>query len=444
MPWLVRNRTELAGTERPDPVPVGANRRGRFKPSARVLASPLYRRLWLSGIIYYSARWVEIITSGWIVLALTGSPLLVGLTGFFRVLPMLILGSLFGVLADRFPRANILLGIHAVSLMAALILALTFILEVESLGVIYPMIFVLGCGSAADFSARSTLIDEVQDRSLLASTMSLESLSMSGAKITSAIFAGFLLSVGGAGLAYGYLALLYGTGLVWISAFKRLLPARRRARTASLRLISSLYSGWASALRIPVVRGVFIVTIIMNVLIFPYQQLIAIVAGDILSVGPFWMGVLAGADGAGGTLIAAWLAFGSGTRRQGALFVGGSTGAAALLIGLALSPEYALSLVIQLALGICTGLFGAHQAALVLSAAPAESRARALGLIATAIGLTPIGMLLIGGLSSAAGARAAIASMAALGLIGLLLVVIFNPRLRAARIAGTRLEDGGS
>jgi hypothetical protein len=72
---------------------------------------------------------------------------------------------------------------------------------------------------------------------------------------------------------------------------------------------------------------------------------------------------------------------------------------------------------------------------LVLSATPADSRARALGLIATAIGLTPIGMLLIGGLSSAAGAQTAIATTAALGLIGLLLVMIANPQLRAASIA---------
>ena len=430
----MRNEADVAGADRRDPVPVNAKRRGFFRLSARVLASPVYRRLWFSGMIYYSARWVEIITSGWIVLALTGSPLLVGLTGFFRVLPMLILGSLFGTLADRFTRVNILVGIHAVSLLAALILAVTFLLGGASLAIIYPMIFVLGCGTAADFSARSALIDEVQDRSLLANTMALESLSLSGAKITSAIFAGFLLSAGGAGLAYGYLALLYGAGLVWISAFKRLLPARR-AHTESLRVIASLHGGWTSALRLPVVRGVFLVTIIINVLIFPYQQLIAIVAADILSVGPFWMGVLAGADGVGGALTGAWLTFGSGTRRQGALFIGGSIGAAALLIALALSPVFALSLAIQVALGICAGLFGAHQAALVLSASPAESRARALGLIATAIGLTPIGMLLIGGLSSVAGAQAAIATMAALGLIGLLLVMIFNPQLRAARVA---------
>ncbi|HEU5432247.1 MAG TPA: MFS transporter, partial [Thermomicrobiales bacterium] len=352
-----------------------------------MLASATYRRLWVSGIIYYSARWVEIITSGWIVFALTGSPLLVGLTGFFRVLPMLVLGSLFGALADRFTRVNILIGIHAASLLAALILALTFLFKVESLGIVYPMIFVLGCGTAADFSARSALIDEVQDRSLLANTMSLEALSMSGAKITSALFAGFLLSVGGAGLAYGYLALLYAAGLIWLSALKRRLPARR-AHAGSFRVIASLSGGWTAAMRIPVVRGVFFVTIIINVLIFPYQQLIAIVAGDILSVGPFWMGVLAGADGVGGVLITAWLTFGSGARRQGALFIGGATGAAALLIGLALSPIFALSLAIQIALGICAGLFSAHQAALVLRAAPAESRARALGLIATAIGLT--------------------------------------------------------
>jgi hypothetical protein len=405
----------------------------RVRFSARVLESPVYRRIWLSGFLFSNARWVEIITSGWIVLALTGSPLLVGLTGFFRVLPMLVLGSLFGALADRFTRVNILLGIHAVCLLAALCLALTFLLGGDSLLIIYPLIFVVGSGTAADFSARAALIDEVQERSLLASSMSLESLSASGAKITSGLVAGLLLSAGGAGLAYSYLALLYGAGLIWIWGFKRLLPARP-AHPGSVRVIASPHSGWASALRLPVVRGVFFVTIIINILVFPYQQLIAIVASDILSVGPFWMGILAGADGVGGMLTAAWLTFGSGARRPGALFAGGAVGAAAMLIALALSPIFALSLAIQFAYGICTGLFGAHQAALVLSATPPESRARALGLIATAIGLTPIGMLLIGGLSSAAGAQVTMASMAGLGFIGLLLVLIFNPQLRAAKI----------
>lgn len=429
----MHNGADPAGPELLTPVPASAKRRGRIAFSARVLESPVYRRIWLSGFLFSNARWVEIITSGWIVLALTGSPFLVGLTGFFRVLPMLIFGSFFGALADRFTRVNILLGIHAVSLLAAVVLALTFLLGGDSLAIIYPVIFVLGCGTAADFSARAALIDEVQERSLLASSMSLESLSMSSAKISSGLVAGLLLSAGGAGLAYSYLAVLYAAGLIWIWGFKRLLPARQ-VHPGSIRVISSPHSGWASALRIPVVRGVFFVTIIINILVFPYQQLIAIVASDILAVGPFWMGVLAGADGVGGVLTAAGLTFAGGARRPGALFIGGAIGAAAMLIGLALSPIFALSLAIQFAYGVCTGLFGAHQAALVLSATPAASRARALGLIATAIGLTPIGMLLIGGLSSAAGAQITMATMAGLGFIGLVLVLIFNPQLRTAKI----------
>src|SRR5262245_1232503 len=108
MSWLMRNRAELAGTDRLDTAAAGVKRRGAVKFSVRVLESPVYRRLWVSGIIYYSARWVEIITSGWVVLALTGSPLLVGFTGFFRLLPMFVFGSLFGVLADRFTRVNII------------------------------------------------------------------------------------------------------------------------------------------------------------------------------------------------------------------------------------------------------------------------------------------------------------------------------------------------
>jgi hypothetical protein len=431
----MRNGIDPDETARPDPVPANTKRRGRVRFSTRVLESAVYRRIWLSGFLFSNARWVEIITSGWVVLALTGSPFLVGLTGFFRVLPMLILGSLFGALADRFTRVNILLGIHAVGFLAALVLAVTFTLGGDSLLIIYPMIFVLGCGTAADFSARAALIDEVQDRSLLANSMSLESLSMSGAKITSGLITGFLLSAGGAGLAYSVLTVMFGFGLLWILGIKRMLPARpAHADAASVRVIASSHSGWASALRNPVVRGVFLVTIIINVLVFPYQQLIAIVARDILSVGPFWMGVLAGADGVGGILTGAWLTFGAGTRRPGTLFAGGAVGAAAMLVGLALSPIFALSLLIQFAYGVCTGLFAAHQSALVLSATPPESRARALGLIATAIGLTPIGMLLIGGLSSAAGAQVTMATMAGLGFIGLLLVVIFNPKLRSATI----------
>jgi hypothetical protein len=411
-------------------------RRARVpKLSSRVLASPVYRRIWVSGIIYYSAYWVEIITTGWIVLEITDSPFQVGLSGFCRMLPMLLLGSALGVLADRLRRIDILIAIHAVDLLAALSLALIFMSGIESVWIIYPLVALIGCGWAADFSARRTLIDEVQERALLANSMSLEALSMSGSKIFATLSAGLLLAVGDASLGYWCLTALYGFGLLWLLNLRRQLPMKERPRGEAIRFITAMRSGWSVMMRVPVVRGVFIVTVIINVLVFPYQQLIAIVASDILSVGPFWMGLLASADGVGAIVTGSLLAFGTGPTRQGAFFAGASAATAALLVALALSPIYALSLLIQVGLGVCVGMFGAYQAALVLSATPPESRARALGLIATAIGLTPFGMLFIGGLSSTAGAQAAIATTGSLGLLGLLLVFSLNGSLRSARVA---------
>ena len=404
--------------------------------SSRVLASPVYRRLWISGVIYYGAYWVEIITTGWIILEVTSSPFHVGLSGFCRMLPMLLLGSALGVLADRVRRIDILIGIHVVDLLAAVTLALAFMVGMESIWIIYPLVALIGCGWAADFSARRTLIDEVQERSLLANSMSLEALSMSGSKIFATIAAGLLLTIGDASLGYWCLSALYAVGLFWLLDLRRQLPAADRPHIEAIRLITAMQTGWSVMMRIPVVRSVFIVTVIINVLVFPYQQLIAIIASDILSVGPFWMGVLASADGIGAIATGIWLAFGTGPVRHGLFFAGASVATAALLIALALSPIYALSLLIQFALGVCVGLFGAYQSALVLSATPAESRARALGLIATAIGLTPFGMLFIGGLSSTAGAQVAIATTGSLGLLGLLLVFSINSALRSARVSG--------
>ncbi len=37
-----------------------------------------YRRLWYAGIGYYSAYWVEIVSTGWVVLNMTGSAFYVG------------------------------------------------------------------------------------------------------------------------------------------------------------------------------------------------------------------------------------------------------------------------------------------------------------------------------------------------------------------------------
>jgi hypothetical protein len=81
---------------------------GRFT-LAEVLQEPTYRRLWISGLCLNVARWMDLVTLGWLALQLTGSPFMVGLAAFARAAPMMGLGPFAGIVADRVQRGRVLL-----------------------------------------------------------------------------------------------------------------------------------------------------------------------------------------------------------------------------------------------------------------------------------------------------------------------------------------------
>ena len=182
----------------------------------------------------------------------------------------------------------------------------------------------------------------------------------------------------------------------------------------------------------------------MNLLVFPYQQLIAVIAGDILAVGAARMGVLAGADGVGAIVVAGFLATRSRPIRQGPVFLVGACGVGALLLALALARSYPLALGLPVPIGAGAGAFGAMQPALILAAVAPEQRARAMGMLAMAIGTAPFGILLAGTLSDAIGPAVTLAGMAALALLLIAAIVARNRAFLAAPGAAPPARpDGG-
>src|SRR5579862_7008136 len=79
--------------------------------SPRILfASPGYLRLWTAGAIGNGMRWLEMLVAGIFTWQATHSSLTVALMMVCRTLPMLILGTVAGVVADAFDRRKLLLG----------------------------------------------------------------------------------------------------------------------------------------------------------------------------------------------------------------------------------------------------------------------------------------------------------------------------------------------
>ena len=121
------------------------------------------------------------------------------------------------------------------------------------------------------------------------------------------------------------------------------------------------------------------ITVLMNTLVFPYQQMLPVFARDVLRVGPAALGLLVAAQrgSAPSSPSLAIAARGERASTTRALFAGSSLAGALVLLAFAWSPWYALSLALQLAIGAAESGFGTMQSAIVLLAAPEQARGRA-------------------------------------------------------------------
>jgi MFS family permease len=383
-----------------------------------VLAVPAYQRVWRSSLLYYHAYHFEIITAGWVVLVRTGSPISVGLVGFCRTIPMFVFGLILGAAADRFRRTDVLLAVQTLGLSAALTMALLFTADVVHLWQMYLITGLLGCAWATDFSTRRALISELHARERIVNALSLESMSMQGNKILATLLSGLFLAVGGATLCYWWLTAIYALNLFAILRLRHYLGATQvRPSPHGVRLAQLVKGGWSVAVQTPVVLGVLLITVVMNLLIFPYQQMLPVIARDLLHVGPKQLGILAGADGIGSIIVGAILTRRARGSRHGVIFLAGAFSVGLFVIVLAMSRLFALSWGTQVTLGLCSGMFGAMQPVLILNMVEVQMRARAMGMLAMAIGVGPFGILLTGILSATIGATWTITGMSVLALI---------------------------
>src|SRR5690242_11777811 len=83
-----------------------------------------YRYLWLANVAWNIGRTMEQVVVGWIGFQLTGSAFLVALLGFYRMLPLFLLGMFGGVLGDRYDRKRLVLALQATNVGCIAVVAL--------------------------------------------------------------------------------------------------------------------------------------------------------------------------------------------------------------------------------------------------------------------------------------------------------------------------------
>jgi len=356
------------------------------------LRVPNYRLYFTGQAISLSGTWMQSVAQGWLVLELTESGTMIGLVLALQFLPVLLLGPMGGVIADRFDKRRLLLGTQVVAALLAGTLGLLVLFEVVRLW----MVFVLACGlgfvNLVDNPTRQAFVGEMVGPDDLTNAISLNSVLVNLARVAGPAAAGALIVT--VGLAPCFLI----NAVSYVGAIAALLLMRpdllRRSRPQARRpgqLRDGLrYVGKTPALLIPL-----IMMAVVGTLAYEFQVSLPLLArftfgGDAGTFGN--MTALMGA----GAVVGGLLTAAAGRRAPTALAT------MALLFGAvqtatAFSPTLVVALAMMVPLGASSIAFLALGNATLQLAATPEMRGRVMALWAVAfLGSTPVGGPIIG------------------------------------------------
>ena len=364
----------------------GASARDIFQP----LADQQFRWLWCSTFAWNFARWMEMTVTGWVALQLTGSPWLVALVGVARSAFLPVAGPITGALSDRFDRARLMKAAQWGNCIVIGAVALALLAGRGAYWQVIAASLWLGCSWGIDWPSRRALLADMVGPERVLQAVVLDHVTQNISRIIGPLLGGLLLALWGGPGGYTALALSF---LVASLVLQPVRPSAARVRVAGQSVWRELSAGLAHVRADVAVWAVLVITIVMNMLLFPYQQLLSVFAEDVLAVGPVGLGLMGALNGVGASLGLVLLPSMRRPALQGLAFAGGSLLACATLFLFARSTWFEGSLALLTLIGLGTSAFGTMQSTIILSRTPPEMRGRAMGLLAFAIGTAPVGAL---------------------------------------------------
>jgi MFS family permease len=381
--------------------------------------------------------WMQATAQGWLVLQLTNSPALLGLTSAAANMPILLFSLHAGVLADRLDQRRLLVAVQVAAAVFTGVLAFLVTLGVVEFWEVVVAAFLVGTTSALSSPAYQALVSTLVPGPVLGNAIALNSAQFNLSRIIGP-------SLAGAGIAIGGLALAFWANMVSFLVVAVVLATLPVAATRGIgRLEASMWSNLIEGVRYvrsaPVVRALLLLAIAPALLNLNYLVLMPVFARDVLGVGAPGLGLMTAGVGIGaltGALTVAVTRPGGGSGRLALLGLGLSS---ASLLLFSVSTWLPLSLAALAILGASSVAYYATTNTLIQLLVPGRLRGRIMSIyILTSTGSVPIGNLIAGALAQRFGAPATLAAMASTTLLICLVVAIRVPALRSAKARPAR------
>jgi len=401
-----------------------------------------YRLYWSGQVVSLIGSWMQQVSLPWLVLALGGSPIQLGLVAVLQFGPAMVLAPFGGVFADRVDKRRALIATQIASAVQAFVLFVLTATGVVQIPMVYAMAFVLGVITAVDMPVRQALASDLVPRHMLANAIALNSMAFNSARVVGPAVAGIIIAIGTAltGSDTAGVAINLGINTVTYSGvltgLLRMNPREiRRAKQPERHppVLHSLVEGVAYSVRTPLVLWCLVLLGGIAAFGFNFQILLPLFSTQVLNLGAEGYGLLYAGMGVGalaGSLTLAYMR----QRRAIALMLGGGLVFAVLLVGIGLSRNVWIAAVLVLLAGYASMLMINTINATVQANVTDALRGRVMSLYVTVFaGSAPLGGLFAGAVAEAWGTPAAFFAGSAISVLVLVVVAL---GLRAAAQRG--------
>ncbi len=307
---------------------------------------------------------------GWHIYALTGSAMDLGLVGLVQFLPMFFLTLVTGHVADRYNRrivARLCLAIEAVAIGVLAIGSSSGWLSERS---IFAALFVVGAAHAFEWPTMQSLMPTLVPIALIPRAAAWGASSFQTATILGPAIGGLLYAAGPA-TVYFTAAVLFFAASIFTSLIKsEHVPAKHELVT-----LQSLFAGISFIRGRPAILGAISLDL-FAVLFGGATALLPIYARDILSTGPWGLGLLRSAPAVGALAMSILLARHPLRRRVGRIMFGAVTIFGVATIVFAISTSFVLSLCTMVVLGAADVISVVIRHSLIQIKTPDEMRGR--------------------------------------------------------------------
>jgi MFS family permease len=391
-----------------------------------------FRTYFVGAGLAQCGSWLLRTTQAWLVLDLTGSPAALGLVTVVQALPVTVLTLFSGVMLDRTHTRRLLLAVQIIFGAQAVVLAVLIFTQQIQFWHVMVLAGVLGLASAVDFPARSAIVSELVEPSLVGNGIVLNSALNSSARIIGPGIGGLMLAAWGSGVCFAVTAVAYvgSTAGLFLIDSNRLFAKRHAPRAPVFRQLGDglRYSFSTPSLAVNMLLAAFFGTFAYN-----WALVLPLMARFALDSGAEGFGALNAAMGIGSTLGAFVLATRIAPSMRLLLTAAGLFGTCMLLLSLA--PTMPIALVMLMCTGVLSTAFNATNNTLLQIEAREEFRGRVLSLyMFLMVGSTPLGGAATGALANAFDIRLALQINAAICLAGLGLAML---QLRRRRLAAS-------